>query len=113
MAGDSYNHPTWRDMENHPVWDIDPKYEVLKALVRVPGAAGPAHSVRHEQLHHPQHVREDRHQRGEPEGRDALGGDGDPARAYRFLSRTSSSGADHGYGLISISAGSSTRGPMP
>ena len=31
----------------------------------------------------------------------------------RFLSRTSSSGADHGYGSISMSAGSSTRGPMP
>ena len=25
MSGDNYNHPTWRDMETHPVWDIDPK----------------------------------------------------------------------------------------
>ena len=32
---------------------------------------------------------------------------------YRGFSRTSSSGADHGYGSISISAGSATRGPMP
>jgi hypothetical protein len=30
-----------------------------------------------------------------------------------FFSRTSSRGADHGYGLISMSAGSATRGPMP
>src|SRR5207247_70465 len=29
------------------------------------------------------------------------------------LSRTSSSGADHGYGSMSISAGSATRGPIP
>ena len=34
MAGDSYNHPTWRDMENHPVWDVDPKYKVLKSVVQ-------------------------------------------------------------------------------
>ena len=32
---------------------------------------------------------------------------------HGFFRRTSSSGADHGYGLISISAGSATRGPMP
>src|SRR5436309_9829565 len=32
--------------------------------------------------------------------------------SHFFFSRTSSSGADHGYGLISISAGSSTRGPI-
>ncbi len=31
----------------------------------------------------------------------------------RLRSLTSSSGADHGYGSMSISAGSSTRGPMP
>jgi multiple sugar transport system substrate-binding protein len=34
MSGDNYNHPTWRDMENHPVWDIDPKYKVLKSVVQ-------------------------------------------------------------------------------
>jgi multiple sugar transport system substrate-binding protein len=34
MAGDNYNHPTWRDMENHPVWDIDPKYKPLKAMIQ-------------------------------------------------------------------------------
>ena len=33
--------------------------------------------------------------------------------AHGFLRRTSSRGADHGYGLISISAGSATRGPTP
>jgi multiple sugar transport system substrate-binding protein len=33
MAGDNYNHPTWRDMENHAVWDIDPKYKVLKSMI--------------------------------------------------------------------------------
>ena len=33
--------------------------------------------------------------------------------AHGFFRRTSSSGADHGYGLIIISAGSATRGPMP
>ena len=32
---------------------------------------------------------------------------------HGFLRRTSSRGADHGYGLISISAGSATRGPTP
>src|ERR1043166_3399713 len=31
--------------------------------------------------------------------------------AHFHFSRTSSSGADHGYGLIFISAGSATRGP--
>ena len=34
MSGDNYNHPTWRDMENHPVWDIDPKYKPLKTLIQ-------------------------------------------------------------------------------
>ena len=34
MSGDNYNHPTWRDMENHAVWDIDPKYKVLKSVVQ-------------------------------------------------------------------------------
>ena len=34
MSGDNYNHPTWRDMENHAVWDIDPKYKVLKSLIQ-------------------------------------------------------------------------------
>jgi multiple sugar transport system substrate-binding protein len=33
MSGDNYNHPVWRDMENHQVWDIDPKYKTLKSLV--------------------------------------------------------------------------------
>jgi multiple sugar transport system substrate-binding protein len=32
MSGDNYNHPTWRDMESHPVWDIDPKYKPLKTI---------------------------------------------------------------------------------
>src|SRR5438477_7309975 len=39
--------------------------------------------------------------------------DRDAEHPQRFLRRTSSSGADHGYGSMSISAGSSTRGPMP
>jgi multiple sugar transport system substrate-binding protein len=34
MSGDNYNHPMWRDMENHPVWDLDPKYKTLKALAQ-------------------------------------------------------------------------------
>src|SRR5262245_46081671 len=38
---------------------------------------------------------------------------GPPWTFYFFLRRTSSSGAAQGYGLMSISAGSSTRGPTP
>jgi multiple sugar transport system substrate-binding protein len=34
MSGDNYNHPMWRDMENHPVWDLDPKYRPLKTLAQ-------------------------------------------------------------------------------
>jgi multiple sugar transport system substrate-binding protein len=34
MAGNNYNHPTWRDMENHPVWDLDPKYKPLKSVIQ-------------------------------------------------------------------------------
>jgi multiple sugar transport system substrate-binding protein len=34
MSGDNYNHPTWRDMEAHPVWDIDPKYKPLKTMIQ-------------------------------------------------------------------------------
>ncbi len=34
MSGDNYNHPMWRDMENHPVWDLDPKYKPLKTLAQ-------------------------------------------------------------------------------
>ena len=34
MSGDNYNHPMWRDMENHPVWDIDKKYKPLKSIAR-------------------------------------------------------------------------------
>jgi multiple sugar transport system substrate-binding protein len=34
VSGDNYNHPVWRDMESHAVWDIDPKYKVLKAGVQ-------------------------------------------------------------------------------
>jgi multiple sugar transport system substrate-binding protein len=34
MSGDNYNHPTWRDMENHAVWDIDPKYKPLKNMIQ-------------------------------------------------------------------------------
>src|SRR5436309_4210101 len=34
MSGDSYNHPTWRDMEDHPVWDVDKKYKPLKAAAK-------------------------------------------------------------------------------
>ena len=34
MSGDNYNHPTWRDMENHPVWDVDKKYKPLKAAAK-------------------------------------------------------------------------------
>jgi multiple sugar transport system substrate-binding protein len=34
VSGDNYNHPCWRDMESHPVWDIDPKYKPLKSIVQ-------------------------------------------------------------------------------
>jgi multiple sugar transport system substrate-binding protein len=34
LSGDNYNHPVWRDMEAHPVWDIDPKYKPLKNIVQ-------------------------------------------------------------------------------
>jgi multiple sugar transport system substrate-binding protein len=34
LSGDNYNHPTWRDMETHPVWDLDPKYKPLKSMVQ-------------------------------------------------------------------------------
>ena len=30
----THNHPVWRDMENHPVWDIDPKYKPLRAVIQ-------------------------------------------------------------------------------
>ncbi|GIX46119.1 MAG: ABC transporter substrate-binding protein [Candidatus Tectimicrobiota bacterium] len=35
MAGDNFNHPIFRDMENHEVWNIDPKYKVLKELGKI------------------------------------------------------------------------------
>jgi multiple sugar transport system substrate-binding protein len=34
MSGDNYNHPTWRDMETHAVWDLDPKYKPLKSMIQ-------------------------------------------------------------------------------
>ncbi len=34
MSGDSYNHPTWKDMENHPVWDVDKKYKPIKGMAK-------------------------------------------------------------------------------
>jgi multiple sugar transport system substrate-binding protein len=34
MSGDNYNQPVWRDMENHAVWNLDPKYKPLKALAQ-------------------------------------------------------------------------------
>jgi multiple sugar transport system substrate-binding protein len=34
LSGDNYNHPVWRDMENHKVWDIDPKYKPLKTAAQ-------------------------------------------------------------------------------
>lgn len=34
MSGDAYNSPMWRDMEHHPVWDLDPKYKPLKETAR-------------------------------------------------------------------------------
>jgi multiple sugar transport system substrate-binding protein len=34
MSGDNYNHPVWRDMENHAVWDLDPKYKPLKQIAQ-------------------------------------------------------------------------------
>jgi multiple sugar transport system substrate-binding protein len=34
MSGESYNHPMWRDMENHPVWDLDPKYKPIRGSVQ-------------------------------------------------------------------------------
>src|SRR5439155_1446601 len=51
------------------------------ASLRVAGAAGRADSDDHQQLHHSEHVREDRHERRDAEGRDPLGRDRDPAGA--------------------------------
>src|SRR5207249_807713 len=34
MSGDNYNHPVWRDMENHAVWNVDAKYEPLKTIAQ-------------------------------------------------------------------------------
>jgi multiple sugar transport system substrate-binding protein len=34
MSGDNYNQPMWRDMENHQVWDLDPKYKILKSMAQ-------------------------------------------------------------------------------
>jgi multiple sugar transport system substrate-binding protein len=34
LSGDNYNHPMWRDMENHKVWDLDPKYKPIRASVQ-------------------------------------------------------------------------------
>jgi ABC-type glycerol-3-phosphate transport system substrate-binding protein len=34
VSGDNYNHPMWRDMETHPVWDADPKYKPLKSIAQ-------------------------------------------------------------------------------
>ena len=34
VSGDNYNHPMWRDMENHPIWDADPKYKPLKSMAQ-------------------------------------------------------------------------------
>jgi multiple sugar transport system substrate-binding protein len=34
MSGENYNHPMWRDMENHPVWDLDPKYKPIRTSVQ-------------------------------------------------------------------------------
>ncbi len=33
-SGDNYNHPMWRDMENHPIWDLDAKYKPLKEMAK-------------------------------------------------------------------------------
>src|SRR5256712_900854 len=34
MSGANYNPPVWRDMENHAVWNIDPKSEPLKTIAQ-------------------------------------------------------------------------------
>jgi multiple sugar transport system substrate-binding protein len=34
VSGDNYNHPMWRDMETHPIWDADPKYKPLKSIAQ-------------------------------------------------------------------------------
>jgi multiple sugar transport system substrate-binding protein len=34
VAGDNYNHPIFQDMEDHEVWDIDPKYKPMKTIGR-------------------------------------------------------------------------------
>ena len=34
MSGENYNHPMWRDMESHPVWDLDPKYKPIRTSVQ-------------------------------------------------------------------------------
>ncbi len=34
MSGENYNHPMWRDMENHPVWELDPKYKAIRSSVQ-------------------------------------------------------------------------------
>jgi multiple sugar transport system substrate-binding protein len=34
VAGNNYNHAIFQDMENHEVWDIDPKYKPFKTIGR-------------------------------------------------------------------------------
>lgn len=34
IAGNNYNHPIFQDMEDHKVWDIDPKYKPMKTIGR-------------------------------------------------------------------------------
>jgi multiple sugar transport system substrate-binding protein len=34
IAGNNYNHPIFQDMENHEVWNIDPKYKPFKSIGR-------------------------------------------------------------------------------
>ena len=85
MSGDSYNHPTWRDMENHPVWDVDKKYKPIKGMAKYSHLYGwPAPPDEKIQLITnsyiiPQHVRARGHQRLEAQGGDALGRDRDQA----------------------------------
>ena len=31
-ASDNYNHPVFKSLETHPVWNLDPKYEPLKTM---------------------------------------------------------------------------------
>src|SRR5262249_49957213 len=86
VSGDSYNHPTWRDMENHPVWDVDKKYKPIKGAAKYSHLYGwPAPPDEKIQLvtnsyMHPLQVRPGGPEPLEAQGGDVGGREGDQAR---------------------------------